>query len=234
MTANAASILLVEDDNQIRRFLKVGLESSGYVYREAVLGKEGLAEVAKRGPELVILDLGLPDMDGQEFLSELREWSHVPVIVLTARDREQDKIHALDHGADDYLTKPFGIGELLARVRVALRRTHKVEGDSAVLENGGLRIDPLKRLVSVDAKEVRLTPTEYRILLFLAKHADRVVTQQQLLKEIWGPTATEHGNQLRVHMHQLRHKLEKNPARPKWLVNEPGVGYRFKMESADS
>lgn len=230
MMANNSSILLVEDDNQIRRFLRVGLESSGYSYREATLGKEGLAEVAKRGPELVILDLGLPDMDGQEFLSELRAWSQVPVIVLTARDREQDKIQALDRGADDYLTKPFGIGELLARVRVALRRSRKNDEESALLENGELRIDPIKRQVSVEGKEVRLTPTEYRILLFLAKHADRVVTQHQLLKEIWGPDAIEQGNQLRVHMHQLRHKLEKNPARPKWLINEPGVGYRFKME----
>jgi two-component system KDP operon response regulator KdpE len=231
MTTKLTSILVVEDDLQIRRFLKVGLESNGYYYLEAIQGKEGLSEIAIRNPDIVILDLGLPDMDGQDFLKELREWSQVPIIVLTARDREQDKIQALDQGADDYLTKPFGIGELLARIRVALRHVKGVENEKGMIfENGSLRIDPVKRQIFVNERQVHLTPIEYKILVFLAKNADKVVTQHQLLKEVWGPAYTDQGNNLRVHMHQLRHKLEENPARPKWLVNEPGIGYRFKME----
>jgi two-component system KDP operon response regulator KdpE len=232
MTTKLPAILAVEDDPQILRFLKVGLESNGYSYLAATGGKEGLSQVANRNPDIVILDLGLPDMDGQDFLKDLREWSQVPIIVLTARDREQDKIQALDRGADDYLTKPFSIGELLARIRVALRHSKGSETpQGAIFENGALKIDPVKRQVFVKEKEVHLTPIEYKILLFLAKHADKVVTQHQLLREIWGPAHTDQGNHLRVHMHQLRHKLEENPTRPKWLVNEPGVGYRFKMES---
>jgi two-component system, OmpR family, KDP operon response regulator KdpE len=231
MTTKLPAILVVEDDKRIRRFLKIGLESNGYAYREAILGKEGMTEIVKLHPDVVILDLGLPDMDGQDFLKELREWSQVPVIVLTARDREQDKIQALDHGADDYLTKPFGIGELLARIRVALRHFKGLESEPGFhFENGALRIDPVKRQVFVKTEEVHLTPIEYKILLFLAKHADKVVTQQQLQKEVWGTQYKEQGSNLRVHMHQLRHKLEKNPTRPKWLINEPGVGYRFRME----
>ncbi len=226
-----ASVLVVEDDGQIRRFLKVGLESSGYQYLESIHGKEGLGEVAKQNPDIVLLDLGLPDLDGLEFLRVLREWSQVPVLVLTARDREKDKIDALDQGADDYLTKPFGIGELLARIRVALRHRGRTDQHlPLVFENGTLRIDAVKRHVSVGDREVRLTPIEYKLLLFLAKHANKVVTQSQLLQEIWGPGQTEQSGNLRVHMHQLRHKVEANPARPKWLVNEPGVGYRFKLE----
>jgi two-component system, OmpR family, KDP operon response regulator KdpE len=231
MTTKLPAILVVEDDKRIRHFLKVGLESNGYAYLETILGKEGLTEVANRHPDIVILDLGLSDMDGQDFLKELREWSQVPVIVLTARDREQDKIQALDHGADDYLTKPFGIGELLARIRVTLRHLKGLENESGFnFENGSLRIDPVRRQVFVKTEEVHLTPIEYKILLFLAKHADKVVTQQQLQKEVWGTQYKEQGSNLRVHMHQLRHKLEKNPTRPKWLINEPGVGYRFRME----
>ena len=222
---------MIEDDPQIRRFLKVGLENNGYVYFEAISGKEGLATVATRNPDVVILDLGLPDMDGLDFLKELRVWSKVPVIVLTARDREQDKIQALDFGADDYLTKPFGIGELLARLRVALRHSDKSEEEEPVFENGKLKIDFLKRQIFVGDREVHLTPTEYKMLTFLAKHAGRVITQHQLLKEVWGEAYVDQGNYLRVHMHQLRHKIEANPARPKWLLNEPGVGYRLKVES---
>jgi len=233
MTTKSPAILVIEDDKQIRRFLKVGLESNGYFYLETPLGKEGLSMVVSQHPDVVILDLGLPDLDGLDFLKEIREWSRVPIIVLTARDREKDKIDALDEGADDYLTKPFGIGELLARVRVALRHL-KASDDrqESVFENGILRLDPVKRQVFLGDKEVHLTPIEYKILLFLAKHADKVVTQRQLLKEVWGPSYKDFGGNLRVHMHQLRHKLEENPARPKWLFNEPGVGYRFKLENS--
>jgi len=231
MTTKLTSILVIEDDQQIRRFLKVGLESNGYAYWEALQGKQGLAEIASRNPDLVILDLGLPDMDGLDFLKQLREWSKVPVIVLTARDQEQDKIHALDQGADDYLTKPFAVGELLARIRVALRHVQKNDSEEDPLfENGLLKIDFAKRQVFVKDSEVHLTPIEYKILVFLAKNLGKVITQTQLLKEVWGPTYTDHGHYLRVHMHQLRHKLEENPARPKWLINEPGVGYRLKEE----
>ena len=231
MTSKQPSILVVEDDSQIRRFLKVGLESNDYSYLEATLARDGLSEAANRNPNLVILDLGLPDMDGQDFLKEIRAWSQVPIIVLTARDREQDKIQALDQGADDYLTKPFSIGELLARIRVALRRTKSSEQElGAIFENGALKIDPVKRQVTIHGEEVHLTPTEYKILVYLSRHADKVVTQHQLLKEIWGQASSDQGSNLRVHMHQLRHKLEENPTRPKWLINEPGVGYRFKMQ----
>lgn len=230
MTTKLTSILLVEDDPQIRRFLKVGLEGNGYHYFEASQGKEGLSEIAMRNPDIVILDLGLPDMDGLEFLKRLREWSKVPVIVLTARDREPDKIEALDRGADDYLTKPFGVGELLARIRVALRHVDKSETEEPIFANGPLRIDLVKREVFVKDREVHLTPTEYKILVLLAKHAGKVITQRQLLQEVWGEAYADQGHYLRVHMHQLRHKIEKDPARPKWLINEPGVGYRMKVE----
>jgi two-component system KDP operon response regulator KdpE len=231
MTTNP-TVLVVEDDSQIRQFLKVGLESNGFAYLDALQGKEGLAEVATRNPDLVILDLGLPDMDGLDFLKNLREWSKVPVIVLTARGNEQDKISALDHGADDYLTKPFGVGELLARIRVALRHAAQSESgeDLPIFETGALRIDFVKRLVFVNDREVHLTPTEYKILILLAHHAGKVLTQRQILTDVWGAAYAERGDYLRVHMHQLRHKLEATPARPKWLINEPGVGYRLKSE----
>jgi len=232
MTSKLPTILVIEDDSTIRRFLRVGLKNHGYSYREAISGKEGLAEVVDRNPDMVILDLGLPDMDGLKFLKELRGWSKIPVIVLTARDLEKDKIAALDEGADDYLTKPFGIGELLARIRLAFRHVKMQEsGTEPVFQNGSLRIDPVRRQVFVQGSEIHLTPTEYKVLVFLAKHADRVVTQHQLLQEIWGPKYSEdHNKNLRFHMHQLRHKLEEDPAQPKWLINEPGVGYRFKLE----
>lgn len=232
MTTKETSILVVEDDSQIRQFLKVGLESNGYRYLEAVQGKQGLTEAATRNPDIVILDLGLPDIDGIDFLKNIREWSKVPVLVLTARGREQDKINALDQGADDYLTKPFGIGELLARIRVALRHAaQRLSGeDLPLFENGPIRIDFVKRRVFVHDREVRLTPIEYKILTLLARNAGKVLTQRQILKEVWGAAYTERGDYLRVHMHQLRHKLENDAARPKWLINEPGVGYRLKEE----
>jgi two-component system KDP operon response regulator KdpE len=232
MTTINPTALVVEDDSQIRQFLKVGLESNGYAYLESVQGKQGLSEVATRSPDIIILDLGLPDMDGIDFLKSLREWSKIPVIVLTARGNEQDKINALDNGADDYLTKPFGVGELLARIRVALRHAAQSESgeDLPIFETGALRIDFVKRLVFVSDSEVHLTPTEYKILTLLAHHAGKVLTQRQILTEVWGAAYAERGDYLRVHMHQLRHKIEANPARPKWLINEPAVGYRLKTE----
>ncbi len=231
MPSKLTSILVVEDDSQIRRFLKVGLESNGYHYEEAHCGKAGLAELTTRVPDLVILDLGLPDMDGLEFIAQVRSWSKIPILVLTAREKEQDKVTALDQGADDYLTKPFGIGELLARIRVALRHNLQSSGadDEPVFENGTLKIDFVARQVFVSKHEIHLTPTEYKLLTLLARHAGKVLTQRQILKEIWGPNSAEQGHYLRIHMHQLRHKLEDNPARPKWLINEPGVGYRLKL-----
>jgi two-component system KDP operon response regulator KdpE len=230
MSHKEPSILVIEDDSQIRRFLKVGLEGNGYVFREMAGGTGGLIEIANRNPDLVVLDLGLPDMDGLEFLRRLREWSKVPVIVLTARDRESDKIEALDQGADDYLTKPFGIGELLARIRVALRHAEGAGESEAVFEEGTLRVDFAKRQVFVKGKEIHLTPIEYKILILLARNAGKVVTQRHILKEVWGSAHADKGLYLRVQMHQLRHKLEANPTRPKWLINEPGVGYRLKVE----
>lgn len=231
MTRQATPILVVEDDPQIRRFLHVGLKSHGYFCHESPTGQEGLGELKNYAPALVILDLGLPDMDGLDFIGKARTWSRVPILVLTVRDREQDKIRILDQGADDYLTKPFAMGELLARIRVALRHSRLQKRDTEpVFDNGELRIDFAARRVIVRSKEVHLTPTEYKLLTLLARNAGRVLTQQVLLREIWGPHATQQGHYLRVHMHQLRHKIEATPTQPRWLINEPGVGYRLKVE----
>ncbi len=232
MTTHRSKILVVEDDPQIRRFLKVGLETNDYDYLQAESGKEGLMMLTSHVPDLVILDLGLPDMDGLELIEKARGWSQVPIIVLTAREKEQDKVHALDKGADDYLTKPFGINELLARIRVAMRHSARnTTGDGdPVFESGLLKIDFAARQVYVGSKEIHLTPIEYKLLSLLARHGGKVLTQSHILREIWGPNALEQGRYLRVHMHQLRHKIEKNPSHPHWLINEPGVGYRLKVE----
>jgi two-component system KDP operon response regulator KdpE len=231
MTTATASILVIEDDAKIRDFLKIGLENDGYRYAEAANGQNGLTALQHKDPQLVILDLGLPDMDGLDFIKQARETSRTPIIVLTARDQEQDKVHALDQGADDYLTKPFGIEELLARVRVALRHAAKtVSADEPItFENGPLKIDFATRTVLVNGEEIHLTPTEYKLLELLAKNVGKVLTQRQLLHSVWGPSAAKQTQYLRVHMHQLRHKIEENPARPKWLINEPCVGYRLKL-----
>lgn len=225
-------VLLVEDEIQMRRFLKVALESDGYRFVEAGTAGEGLSLTASHNPDVVLLDLGLPDMDGLEFLRRVREWSLVPVIVISAREQESDKVRALDSGADDYLTKPFGVSELLARVRVAIRHAEvRASGrEESVFAAGELRIDFTKRQVCVGTAEVHLTPLEYRLLLVLARNAGKVVTHRQLLKEVWGPSYVEHTQYLRVYMTQLRHKLESDPARPRYLLNEPGVGYRFRDE----
>lgn len=229
-------VLLVEDEIQMRRFLKIALESEGYRLVETETAVDGLSQAASRNPDAVLLDLGLPDMDGLEFIRRLREWSQVPVIVISAREQEHDKIRALDSGADDYLTKPFGVGELLARIRVAIRHaeTQKSGLEESVFMAEDLRIDYPARQVFLSDREVHLTPLEYRLLHVLVRHAGKVVTHRQLLKEVWGPSYVEHTHYLRVYMTQLRHKLEKDPARPRFLINEPGIGYRFKSEPKPS
>jgi len=232
MATDQDVILLIEDDAQLRRFLRVTLQSHGYRLLEATGGEEGLREAAMRSPDLILLDLGLPDLDGLEVVSRLREWSQVPVIILSAREQEQDKIRALDAGADDYLTKPFGAGELLARIRVAQRHRLGQFGEKGepVFILGNLRIDLAARQVIRDEQEVHLTPIEFRLLAVLVKNAGKVVTHRHLLKEVWGPPHMNQTQYLRVYMGQLRHKLEADPARPRFFLNEPGVGYRLRID----
>jgi two-component system, OmpR family, KDP operon response regulator KdpE len=223
------TLLVIEDEPQIRRFLRATLTANGYRLLEATTGHEGLVQAATRQPELVILDLGLPDIDGLEVTRHLREWTTMPIIVLSARGQETDKIAALDAGADDYITKPFGVGELLARVRVALRHAMHTSRDPepAVFTVGDLQVDMSQRRVYVAAQEVHLTPIEYRLLTTLIRHAGKVVTHRQLLTAVWGPGYTHETHYVRVYMGQLRHKVETNPARPRYLLTEPGVGYRL-------
>jgi two-component system KDP operon response regulator KdpE len=231
LTTDQGMILLIEDEPQMRRFLRVTLQSHGYRLTEASSGREGLQEATTRNPDVVLLDLGLPDIDGIEVTARLREWSEVPIIVISAREQEEDKIRALDAGADDYLTKPFGAGELLARIRVALRhRALRQSGQNEpVFVIDELRVDLSKRQVFLKESEVHLTPIEYRLLAVLIKNAGKVVTHTQLLKDVWGPVYSDQTQYLRVYMTSLRRKLEADPARPKFLINEPGVGYRLKL-----
>ncbi|HEY6196622.1 MAG TPA: response regulator [Candidatus Eisenbacteria bacterium] len=234
MSADSASVpatvLVIEDELPIRKFLRAGLEGEGYRLVESATGQDGIAQAAMRSPDLVLLDLGLPDLDGFEIVRRLREWSAVPILVLTARGQEGDKIRALDGGADDYLTKPFSMGELLARMRVALRRRNSTgtSVENGVVESGEMRIDFARRTVTVAGKEVKLTPIEYRLLAVLAREAGRVLTHDHLLREVWGPGYGSQHHYLRVYMAQLRHKLERDPARPKLLLTETGVGYRMR------
>ncbi len=228
---NAATIIVIEDEAQIRRFLRTTLSSEGYLVIEAETGKQGLNEAGTRKPDLIILDLGLPDMDGVEVVKGLRAWSSVPIIILSARSQESDKISALDAGADDYLVKPFGVGELLARIRVALRHvfTSAKEDDEGVFSVDELKVDMVHRKVTVSGVEIHLTPIEYRLLAVLIKHAGKVLTHHLLLKEVWGPNYVERAHYLRIYMGILRHKLEKDPARPRFLLTEVGVGYRLAV-----
>ena len=228
--AEPRRLLVIDDEAAIRRFLRASLDPKQFTLFEAEDGECGLREVARRNPEVVLLDLGLPGMDGIEVARRLREWTEVPIIVLSARGHEGDKVEALDAGADDYLTKPFGVGELFARIRVALRHARREEPQDASLNVRGVRIDLARRRVERDGAEVHLTPIEYRLLAMLVRHADRVVTHKQLLKEVWGDAYTSESHYLRVYMGQLRHKLEKDPAQPTLIINEPGVGYRLKTE----
>jgi two-component system KDP operon response regulator KdpE len=222
-------IAVIEDEAQIRRFLRATLVNQGYRCFEATTGAEGLAIALSRQPDLVLLDLALPDLDGIEVIRRLREWTAVPIIVLSARGEEQVKIAAIDMGADDYVTKPFGVGELLARIRAAFRHAGQGPDSRAdpVVTRDALRVDLAQRRVFVHDAEVRLTPTEYRLLATLVRHAGKVLTHRQLLKEVWGPHLVDQPHYLRVYMLQLRRKLEIDPARPKLLLTEPGVGYRF-------
>jgi two-component system KDP operon response regulator KdpE len=227
---NSPTIIVIEDEAQIRRFLRTSLTSEGYQLFEAENGKQGLIEAATRKPELIILDLGLPDMDGVEVVKQLRTWSSVPIVILSARSQENDKISALDAGADDYLVKPFGIGELLARVRVALRHMPTTaNGEEGVFTVDELQVDMVHRKITVSGVEVHLTPIEYRLLTVLVKHAGKVLTHQMLLKEVWGPNYVERAHYLRIYMGNLRNKLEKDPARPRFLLTEVGVGYRLAV-----
>jgi two-component system KDP operon response regulator KdpE len=224
-------VLVIEDELQIRRFLRTALTGAGYSLSEAATGREGLQQATQSRPDCVILDLGLPDIDGMQVLRALRSWSPVPVIVLTARGLEQDKIALLDAGADDYLTKPFGVGELMARMRVVLRRQLAGAADeSPVVQIGALQIDLAAREVRRDGEEVHLTPIEYRLLAALLHHRGRVVTQRQLLEEVWGQEYIDAPHYLRIYMQHLRHKLEADPARPQYFLTEPGVGYRLRAE----
>ena len=225
-------VLVVEDEPQLMRFLRATLPAHGYRMVEATTGAQALIEASTRGPDLILLDLGLPDLDGTEVTRRVREWSALPIVVISARGQERDKVEALDAGADDYLTKPFGTDELLARMRVALRhaaRTSDGVGET-VVESGELRIDLGARIVSLRGEEVRLTRTEYRLVATLAQHAGRVVTHRQLLREVWGPGSADETHYLRVYMAQLRHKLEDDPTRPRHLLTETGVGYRLKVD----
>ncbi len=226
-------ILLIEDEPQMRRFLRVTLQSHGYRLIEVPTAQEGLMQATTRNPDVVLLDLGLPDMDGIDVARRFREWSEVPIIIISAREQEEDKIKALDAGADDYLTKPFGAGELLARIRVALRhKTLRQTGQQEpVFVADDLKVDLAARQVFLNDKEIHLTPIEYRLLSVLIKNVGKVVTHTQLLKEVWGPVYTDQQQYLRVYMAQLRRKLETDPARPKFLINEPGIGYRLKLTS---
>lgn len=224
---NQSRILVVDDEPQIQRFLKPSLMAAGYEVVEAGTGAEALKAVATQAPDLVILDLGLPDMDGKDVIASLRAWSDIPIVILSARDRESEKIAALDLGADDYVEKPFGIGELTARIRTALRHRGRRDAIPTVMEVDGLTIDPVKRLVSRDGEAVHLTPKEYDLLLLLARHAGRVVTHRTLLTTVWGPAHGDDLHYLRVFIGQLRQKIERDPTEPRIVRTEPGVGYRM-------
>lgn len=230
MTDRNPIALLVEDEPQIRRFVRVALETEGWQIHEVETLKRGLVEAGTRRPDLVILDLGLPDGDGIEFIKDVRNWSSVPIIVLSARVGENDKILALDCGADDYLTKPFGVGELLARVRSTLRRIRRPSmKQDGVIQFGAVQVDLKSRLVTKANQVIHLTPTEYRLLTILVNNAGCVVTNRQLLREVWGPSQVDNGHYLRIYLGRLRQKLEDDPAQPRYLITETAVGYRLLL-----
>ncbi|MBI5354762.1 MAG: response regulator [Chloroflexi bacterium] len=220
-------ILIVDDERPIRRFLNASL-GSRYTILEVANGEEAIQSAAVSHPDLIILDLGLPDMDGTDVIRRIREWTDVPVIVISVRNSEEDKVSALDAGADDYLTKPFGISELLARIRVALRRTNELEAEYAIFQSDDLMVDFVKREVCVNDSPVTLTPTEFSILRTLVKHVGKVLTHQQLIKEVWGGNYQADSHLLRVNVSNLRRKIESDPNRPRHIITEPGIGYRLK------
>jgi len=225
--SQTATVLVIDDEPQIRKFLRISLGSQGYKVLEAGTGAEGLSQAALGRPELVVLDLGLPDMDGQQVLRELREWSQVPVLVLSVRASEVQKVEALDGGANDYVTKPFGIQEFLARVRALLRQVPQAVAEESAPRFGPLTVDLAYRRVTLAGEEVALTRKEYALLAQLARHPGRVITQQQLLKDIWGPTQVEDSPYLRIVVAHVRQKLGDDPTAPRFIVTEPGVGYRL-------
>ncbi len=226
MTDKGLRVLIIDDEAQIRKLLKVSLTANGYYLEEAATGQEGINRAAIFKPDLIIVDLGLPDMDGKTVVREIREWSKSPIIILTAHDLEQEKIDALDAGADDYVTKPFSMGELMARMRVCLRRIVDAESEP-VLTCGGLTVDLVQRRVTLEDREIKLTPTEYEIIKIMALHAGRVLTHKQLLKAVWGISYNEDSHYIRVYIGQLRRKIEKDPAQPHYIITESGVGYRL-------
>lgn len=228
MSEPSPSVVVVEDEKQIRRFVRSALEAEGCRVFEAENGKQGLVEAGTRKPDLIVLDLGLPDLDGVEFIRDLRGWSAVPILILSARSTENDKIVALDAGADDYLTKPFGVGELLARVRALLRRQGKSSEGSPVVSFGDIQADLSKRVVTRGGEPVHLTQIEYRLLALLLANPGKVLTHRHLLREVWGPSFVESNHYLRIYVGRLRQKLEADPAQPKHLQTETGVGYRFQ------
>jgi two-component system KDP operon response regulator KdpE len=230
MNDTAPTALLVEDEPQIRRFVRAALEAEGWQVHEAPGWQRGLIDAGTRKPDMIVLDLGLPDGDGIDFVTDLRKWSSVPVIVLSARVSEADKIRALDAGADDYLSKPFGTGELLARVRATLRRQRQPLADNAgMVQFGDVAVDLQNRRVTRGGQHLHLTPTEYRLLAVLVANAGRVMTNPQLLRAVWGPSQAENGHYLRIYMGHLRHKLEADPTQPRYLLTETAVGYRLQL-----
>lgn len=229
MSEQPVRILVVDDEPQIRRLLRTSLAGHGYQMSEAAGGEAALTMTATQQPDVIVLDLGLPDLDGVEVIRRIREWSAVPIIVLSVRDRETDKIAALDCGADDYVTKPFGMGELLARIRATMRHRLQAEVAEPVFRSGALMVDLARRIVSVDDREVRLAPKEYDLLRLLVSHAGKVLTHQQMLRAVWGPAYVDETHYLRVYIGQLRQKIEADPAQPRHILTEPGVGYRLRV-----
>lgn len=229
MNGSGPRVLIVDDERAIRRFLRISLSAQDYLVTESSCGKEALQSAVSSHPDIVILDLGLPDIDGVEVTRRLREWTQVPIIILSVREQEEEKIAALDAGADDYLTKPFGVGELMARMRVAVRRATQTE-EEPVFELDKLRVDLSRRIVSLGDEAVSLTPNEYEILRLLVQYAGKVLTHNQILRRVWGPGYEGDLHILRVNVSNLRHKIEPDPARPHYILTEPGVGYRLRAE----
>jgi two-component system KDP operon response regulator KdpE len=229
MVGKGAKVLVVDDERPIRRFLRASLTAHGFDVYEAETGEMALMQAANLQPDVLILDLGLPDIDGIEVTRRLREWSQAPIIILSVRDQEKEKIRALDAGADDYLTKPFGVGELTARIRVALRRSYKTD-TQPVFQIGNLKVDLVRRAVSVEGHEISLTPNEYELLKLLIQNAGKVITHRQMLHHVWGADYETEAHLLRVNISNLRHKLEPDPAQPSFILTESGIGYRLKTE----
>jgi two-component system, OmpR family, KDP operon response regulator KdpE len=229
MTELKTRVLVVDDEPQIRRFIRASLQAHGYDIEEAVNAEEALLKASTLKPDIVVLDLGLPDQDGLLVITRIREWSQVPIIVLSVRSLEQDKVEALDAGADDYVTKPFGMAELMARIRASLRNRLADQTPDPVLKTGGLMVDLARRLVTVDGREAKLTPNEFDLLRVLAVNAGKVVTHTHLLREVWGPADVDQTHYVRVYVGQLRRKIEANPSEPRYILTEPGVGYRLAL-----